>query len=156
MGRIVQFGTSRFLQAHVDLFVHEARETGQDVGPITVVKTTAAGPRDSRVRAFGRPSGYQVIIRGLVDGAPLERTVMVHSVDRGISAQQDWRELSRLLAGEVDLVVCNTGMPGMPMPGMRRRRPGVRFRVDFPQSCSRCCSAAMPPGAGPSQCCRAS
>ena len=30
-GRIIQFGTSRFLQAHVDLFVHEAREAGQAV-----------------------------------------------------------------------------------------------------------------------------
>ncbi len=112
MGRIVQFGTSRFLQAHVDLFVHEAREAGQDVGPITVVKTTAAGPRDARVRAFGRPGGFQVMIRGLVDGAPLERTVVVRSVDRGISAEQDWREVRRLLAGEVDLVVCNTGDSG--------------------------------------------
>src|SRR4051794_19036545 len=28
-GLIIQFGTSRFLQAHVDLFVHEARQAGQ-------------------------------------------------------------------------------------------------------------------------------
>jgi tagaturonate reductase len=41
--RIIQFGTSRFLQAHVDLFVHEARCSGQDIGPITVVKTTSGG-----------------------------------------------------------------------------------------------------------------
>ena len=35
--RIIQFGTSRFLQAHADLFIHEAREAGQDIAPITVV-----------------------------------------------------------------------------------------------------------------------
>ena len=34
--RIIQFGTSRFLQAHADLFVHEARLAGQDIGPISV------------------------------------------------------------------------------------------------------------------------
>ena len=31
--RILQFGTSRFLQAHADLFVHEARIAGQDIVP---------------------------------------------------------------------------------------------------------------------------
>ena len=30
--RIIQFGASRFLQAHLDLFVHEARCSGQDIG----------------------------------------------------------------------------------------------------------------------------
>ena len=43
--RIIQFGTSRFLQAHVDLFVHEARVAGQPIGPITVVKTTSDADR---------------------------------------------------------------------------------------------------------------
>ena len=52
--RIIQFGTSRFLQAHVDLFVHEARRSGEDIGPITVVKTSPAGDRDGRISAFKR------------------------------------------------------------------------------------------------------
>ena len=30
--RIVQFGTIRFLQAHFDLFVHEALASGRDIG----------------------------------------------------------------------------------------------------------------------------
>ena len=57
VGRIVQLGTSRFLQAHVDLFVHEAREEGQAVGPITVVQVSgsperpAASPRSAGRRA---------------------------------------------------------------------------------------------------------
>ncbi|CAN7320533.1 hypothetical protein [Mesorhizobium caraganae] len=34
---IFQFGTSRFLQAHAALFVHEALQAGDAVGPITVV-----------------------------------------------------------------------------------------------------------------------
>jgi tagaturonate reductase len=55
--RILQFGTSRFLQAHADLFVDEARQAGQDIGPITIVKTTRGSARDDRVRAFGAPGG---------------------------------------------------------------------------------------------------
>ena len=37
---ILQFGTSRFLQAHVDLFVSEALESGDALGGITVVQST--------------------------------------------------------------------------------------------------------------------
>ena len=47
--RIVQLGTSRFLQAHADLFVHEAREEGQAVGPITVVQVSGSPERAGRV-----------------------------------------------------------------------------------------------------------
>ena len=55
--RIIQFGTSRFLQAHVDLFVHEARCSGEDIGPITVVKTTLrGGSRRAHFRLQARTS----------------------------------------------------------------------------------------------------
>ena len=37
---ILQFGTSRFLQAHADLFVSEAAQSGQALGNITIVQTT--------------------------------------------------------------------------------------------------------------------
>src|ERR1700681_1580386 len=67
---IIQFGTSRFLQAHVDLFVSDARAAGQDVGPITVVQTTTDAGRAGRLAAFdGRP--IPVVIRGLESGRPV-------------------------------------------------------------------------------------
>ena len=43
--RIIQFGTSRFLQVHADLFIHEAREAGQVIGPMLVIKTTSGDDR---------------------------------------------------------------------------------------------------------------
>jgi tagaturonate reductase len=94
--RVVQFGTSRFLQAHADLFLHEAREAGQDVGPITVVQTSGASARAGRVAAFGAPGGYPVIIRGIEAGAPVERRVTVTSIDRGLSAATDWDAVTAL------------------------------------------------------------
>ena len=33
---ILQFGTSRFLQAHADFFISEALAQGQALGPVTV------------------------------------------------------------------------------------------------------------------------
>ena len=112
VGRIVQLGTSRFLQAHVDLFVHEAREEGQAVGPITVVQVSGSPERAGRVAAFGRPEGFPVVIRGLEAGRPVERTVTVRSVDRGLSAERDWEELADLVATRAEAVVSNTGDAG--------------------------------------------
>ncbi|MDR6950880.1 tagaturonate reductase [Ancylobacter sp. 3268] len=110
--RIVQFGTSRFLQAHVDLFVHEAREAGQNIGPITVVQASGSAARAGRVTAFGRPEGYPVIIRGMVEGLPVERQVTVRAVDRGLSAATDWEALKALFANDAGIVVSNMGDAG--------------------------------------------
>lgn len=113
-GRIVQFGTSRFLQAHVALFAHEARLSGQPVGPVTVVQCSGSAERAGRVDAFGKP--YPVVIRGMVDGAPVERTVTVDIVDRGLSAARDWDALGVLFEGPIAAVVSNTGDRGYEVP----------------------------------------
>jgi tagaturonate reductase len=109
---ILQFGTSRFLQAHVDLFLHEARVAGQEVAPVTVIQSSGAPERAGRVRAFDDPAGYPVIIRGLEKGQPVERRVQVTSVARGLSVAQDWPEILRLFAHEARFVVSNTGDAG--------------------------------------------
>lgn len=110
--RIIQFGTSRFLQAHADLFVHEAREAGQDIGPIAIVQASGSADRAGRVAAFGRPEGFPVRIRGIVDGAASEREVQVRSVDRGLSASADWEAIKALFASEARIVISNMGDSG--------------------------------------------
>ncbi|MFO1075551.1 MAG: mannitol dehydrogenase family protein [Geminicoccaceae bacterium] len=110
--RIIQFGTSRFLQAHVDLFVHEARQAGQAAGPITVVQVSPSADRAGRVAAFGRPEGYPVLIRGLEQGQRVDRRIDVTSVERGLAAVRDWQELRARFAGEADHIVSNTGEAG--------------------------------------------
>ena len=70
---IVQFGTSRFLQAQADLFISDAMRAGQAVGPVTVVQTSGSADRAGRLAAFdGRP--LPIVIRGLENGEPVERT----------------------------------------------------------------------------------
>lgn len=117
-GRIVQFGTSRFLQAHVALFAHEARLSGQPVGPVTVVQCSGSVERAGRVDAFGQP--YPVVIRGMVDGIPVERTVEVDIVDRGLSAARDWEVLISIFEGRLAAVVSNTGDRGYEVPDTDR------------------------------------
>ena len=129
-GVLVQFGTSRFLQAHVDLFLHEARASGQDVPDIVVVQTSGAADRAGRVAAFGNPEGFPVIIRGLENGAAVDREVRVRSVRSGLSTAADWDALVRLFVEEATFVVSNTGDRGYAVagqPGLSADAPDASF-----------------------------
>jgi tagaturonate reductase len=127
--RILQFGTSRFLQAHVDLFVHEARAAGQVIGPITIIKVSGSAERAGRIAAFGRPGGYPVILRGVEDGQKVERRIDVTSVDQGLSAHDDWAELRALFATDAGFIVSNTGDRGYEIPAEDRDGSALSGRV---------------------------
>lgn len=109
---IVQFGTSRFLQAHADLFASEARDAGQKVPGITVVQTTGNADRARRLGAFSDPDGFPVIVRGIESGQPIDRTIRVRSVVRGLQAGRDWQELATLVRDDATHIVSNTGDTG--------------------------------------------
>jgi tagaturonate reductase len=109
---ILQFGTSRFLQAHADLFVSEAMEAGKALGPITVVQTSGDPARAGRIGALSAPEGYPVIIRGLEEGEPVEHELRVRSVARSLSTSSDWAEVRRIFVEEARVVLSNTGDKG--------------------------------------------
>ena len=112
---IVQFGTSRFLQAHVDLFISDARAEGQHVGPIAVVQTSGAAERAGRLKGFdGSP--IPIVVRGIEHGRPVERTEYVTSIARGLSVVTDWAEVERIVIEEATTLVSNTGDGGYRMP----------------------------------------
>jgi tagaturonate reductase len=112
MRRIIQFGTSRFLQAHADLFVHQARAAGQNIGPIAVVKTTSGGDRAGRIAALksGRP--YPVRIRGLENGKTIDQTIEVASIDRAYEAETEWPEVVQCFAEEAEIAISNVAERG--------------------------------------------
>jgi tagaturonate reductase len=114
--RIIQFGTSRFLQAHADLFIHEARQAGQDIGPITVVKSTAGSERLGRITAFARPEGFPVIIRGIVDNQIINKKFMVKSIDSAMVADHEWVALQQLFAHEAEVIISNVSESGYDVP----------------------------------------
>lgn len=68
MTRVLQFGTSRFLQAHSNLFLHEACEAGRDSGTVAVVKTTSGAALAGRVQPVADPAGFPVHLRGFTSG----------------------------------------------------------------------------------------
>ena len=109
---ILQFGTSRFLQAHVDLFVHQALERQQALGRITVVQTTDSAQSAQRVAAFNAPDGYPVRIRGREDGKVVEQEHRVTAIEAALHADRDWPEVCELAATSVRVIVSNTGDKG--------------------------------------------
>ncbi len=93
---ILQFGASRFLQAHVDLFVSEALPRGEAMGRIAVAGTTGSPESRRRVAAFAAGQPYPVLVKGLSGGAVVDEIVEVRSVGAGIDAVTQWGELERL------------------------------------------------------------
>jgi tagaturonate reductase len=93
---ILQFGASRFLQAHVDLFVSEALPRGDAIGRIAVAGTTGSPESRRRIAAFAAGRPYPVLVKGLSDGAVVDEIVKVSSVGAGVDAVTKWDELERL------------------------------------------------------------
>jgi tagaturonate reductase len=75
---VIQFGTSRFLQAHADLFLSE----GVPTMAVTVVQTSGDPARAGRLAALAAPDGYPVRVRGRQDGRVIDETRQVTSVKR--------------------------------------------------------------------------
>ena len=108
---ILQFGTSRFLQAHADLFVSEAAQAGQALGNITIVQTTGSAQGAARVAAFREASGYPVRIRGWQDGAQVDDERRVHAVTQAWQTGSDWPQV-RAAAVAARVILSNTGDTG--------------------------------------------
>ncbi|RZJ06823.1 MAG: mannitol dehydrogenase family protein [Rubrivivax sp.] len=104
---ILQFGTSRFLQAHVDLFVSEGTDA---LGGITVVQGTDNPVSTRRAKALA--NGYEVVIHGLVDGQPVEQRKPCHAVREVLHARADWTALRERARGPVQVIISNTGDSG--------------------------------------------
>ncbi|MGH6798557.1 MAG: mannitol dehydrogenase family protein, partial [Roseiarcus sp.] len=93
---ILQFGASRFLQAHVDLFVSEGLARGEAMGRIAVAGTTGSPESRRRIAAFATGQPYRVQVKGLAGGAIVDESVEVTSVGAGVDAATQWDELERL------------------------------------------------------------
>lgn len=113
---ILQFGTSRFLQAHADLFFAQA----QPARAVTVVQSSGDATRAKRLGALANPEGYPVRIRGLQDGHTIDEEVRCTSVKRTLSTATDWDKILSIAVTEAEVILSNTGDSGFaPRPADR-------------------------------------
>jgi tagaturonate reductase len=108
---ILQFGTSRFLQAHFDLFVARGFVDGPGTRKIAVVQTTASAESARRVAFFDSGRPYRIHVRGLTGGAVVDEWEEVDSIGRGVDANQDWPAAEKLFLN-ARWIVSNTGDRG--------------------------------------------
>jgi tagaturonate reductase len=109
---ILQFGTSRFLQAHVDLFVSEGSAKGEAVGRIAVVQTTASPDSRRRLAFFNEGRPYRVHVQGLAHGRSVDQWIEVSSIGQGLDANLEWGAVENLFVNEARWAVSNTGDRG--------------------------------------------
>jgi tagaturonate reductase len=109
---IVQFGTSRFLQAHVDLFVSQALEQGTAIGKIAVVQTTNSPGSAARIKALASGEPYPVRIQGMQDGQPVDILCWSSSVQQAVHAASQWPLLRQAIVRDVRVIISNTGDQG--------------------------------------------
>jgi tagaturonate reductase len=107
---ILQFGAGRFLRAFADLFVHQSNSRGQSVGRVVIVQSTG----DNRADGLNKQSGrYHVVIRGLENGAVVDRVEAVESVSRAVVAASQWDEVLALARSpQLKLILSNTTEAG--------------------------------------------
>ena len=143
---ILQFGASRFLQAHVDLFVSDALPRGEAMGRIAVAGTTGSPESRRRVAAFAAGQPYRVLVKGLRDGAIVDESVEVESVGLGVDAQTQWGELERLFIA-ARCAVSNTADRGYETEPSDR--PDAGPPRSFPAKLAKLLLARFSAGAGP-------
>lgn len=109
---ILQFGTSRFLQAHADLFLSEALAQGRALGPVTVVQSSGDAGRRGRLAALAAQDGFAVRVQGLEDGQTVSFETRVTSIRRALTTAEDWPEICRIAAEEAEIILSNTSESG--------------------------------------------
>ncbi|MCF7532888.1 mannitol dehydrogenase family protein [Pseudomonas petrae] len=109
---ILQFGTSRFLQAHADLFISQALEKGEALGRITVVQTTGSADSAQRVQALASGVGYPVRIQGAENGRTVDEEHWSTSIAGALQAGPDWALIRQAIRHDVQVVISNTGDTG--------------------------------------------
>lgn len=109
---ILQFGTSRFLQAHADLFVSEALQRNAAPGPITVVQTSGDPGRSARLAALSDKEGFEVQVRGVDRGQLIETGTRVTSIARTLSLPDDLARVRDVLVNEARIILSNTADAG--------------------------------------------
>jgi tagaturonate reductase len=109
---IVQFGTGRFLLAHVDALVSESLESGDSNERILVVQSSTREEGKRKARLLAEQCLYPVRIRGRRDGETVDREQTVDSIAGCLIAAEQWDALKRHVVEHATIIVSNTADNG--------------------------------------------
>ncbi|WP_239495310.1 mannitol dehydrogenase [Salinicola halophilus] len=109
---IVQFGTGRFLLAHVDALVSDSLSRGASEARILVVQTSPREEGKRKARALAEARRYPVRVRGQRDGERVDDEQIVESVADCAIAEEAWPAITRHVVEHARIIVSNTADGG--------------------------------------------
>jgi tagaturonate reductase len=128
----LQFGTGRFLQAHVDLLLAEAAKSGQVIGKVCILQSSNQAAGRARAEAFNSQPTYQVKIEGFRDGVVVDEMREVSIIDRALVLNEtdQWQQALDLVKGPVRTIISNTADHGYEL--CAKDRPDTSPPASFP------------------------
>ncbi|MCZ4243328.1 tagaturonate reductase [Pedobacter punctiformis] len=111
--RVIQFGTGVLLRGLPDYFIDKANRKGIFNGRILVVKSTSNGGSDK----FSKQDNlYTLCVKGIEGGVSVEENIINSSINRVLTASQDWAEILKAAHNpEMQVVISNTTEVGIVM-----------------------------------------
>lgn len=106
---ILQFGTGRFLRGFADAFIQYANDRGQNIGHVVVVQSTAGNRADQ----LSSHNGYHILVRGIENGAVVERVERVDCISRALPAATRWNDVLEVISSaDLKILISNTTESG--------------------------------------------
>ena len=109
---VMQFGTSRFLQAHVDYFIDKSNAAGHTNTSVVVVQSSQSASGLERVKAMNALETYPVHIQGIKEGNVVDVQEHVSAISQAFQARTQWPDLLKCFCEQVTHVVSNTADQG--------------------------------------------
>lgn len=113
---ILQFGTSRFLLAHVDYFVGKSLAARRSHKRVVIVQGSTRPEGQRKARELATQLQYSVHFRSRRDGRTIDSQEWVDSLAACLIADNDWEEIEHRFVEEITHVVSNTGEDGYAIP----------------------------------------
>jgi len=109
---VMQFGTSRFLQAHVDYFIDKSNAAGHTNTAVVVVQSSQSVSGLKRVKAMNTQASYPVHIQGIKEGDIFDAQEQVSAIRKAYQARAHWPDILKYFCEEVTHVLSNTADQG--------------------------------------------
>jgi len=109
---VMQFGTSRFLQAHVDYFIDKSNVAGHTNTSVVVVQSSQSASGLERVKAMNALKTYPVHIQGIKEGEIVDVQERVSVISHAFQARTQWLDIVKCFCEQVTHVVSNTADQG--------------------------------------------
>lgn len=109
--KVLQFGTGVLLRGLPDYFINKANRQNIFNGDVVIVKSTNRGGTDE---FSDQDNLYTIHIKGIEDGEEIEKTELVTSISRVLSASKDWDEIKKLaVSDDLKVIISNTTEVGI-------------------------------------------